>query len=150
MTARAETATTAGTFDQIYAEVQQFYAHSMQLLDDGAAEEWAATFAEDATFSVPTLPEPVRGRSGLVIAVKRTRAELAEANEVHRHWHGMVSVRPQPDGSFKVRCYAQVIATKLGGGSRLHRVCVCEDVLIRGESGELLVRSREVSRDDLN
>ncbi|WP_282088953.1 nuclear transport factor 2 family protein [Streptomyces tendae] len=133
---------------EVYAEVQQFYAEHMQLLDGGAVDAWAETFTEDATFAVPTLPEPTRGREGLREALSRTTRELAAARERRRHWHGMVAVFPNGDGSLRVRCYALVFATRLERQPVLHRVCVCEDVLVR-EGGRLLVKSREVTRDDL-
>ncbi|MFC8920271.1 nuclear transport factor 2 family protein [Streptomyces sp. NPDC047821] len=132
----------------LHAEVQQFYAHQMQLLDLGEAEQWARTFTEDATFAVPTLPEPVRGHAGLIAATSRAAAELAAAGQRHRHFIGMFDVRPRPDGAVEVRSYAIVYASQIGGESRVHRVCVCEDVLVR-QDGELRVSARTVTRDDL-
>ncbi|MGP4012662.1 nuclear transport factor 2 family protein [Streptomyces sp. 4N124] len=131
-----------------YAEVQWFYARQMQQLDLGKAESWAATFTEDAVFDVPTLPEPVTGRTGLVAAVRRARAQLAEAGERHRHVMGMVDVLERSDGALDVRSYTTVYASALGGASRVHRVCVCEDVLVRVD-GALRVAHRRVTRDDL-
>lgn len=81
-------------------------------------------------------------------ALRRTTQELAEAEEQRRHWHGMVAVFPNDDGSLRVRCYALVFATRREQQPVLHRVCVCEDVLVR-ENGGLLVKSRKVTRDDL-
>ncbi|MFB7257542.1 nuclear transport factor 2 family protein [Streptomyces nojiriensis] len=133
----------------LHAEVQQFYAHQMQLLDLAEAKRWAATFTEDATFAVPTLPEPVRGRAGLIAATTHSHAELAAAGQRHRHFMGMLDVRPRPDGAVDVRSYAIVYASEIGGESRVHRVCVCEDVLVRAEGGELQVSARSVTRDDL-
>jgi SnoaL-like domain len=133
---------------ELQAEVQQFYARHMQLLDDGRAEEWAETFTADGSFAPPTLPEPVRGRANLAAAVGRAHAELVAAGETHRHWHGMVHVQPATDGTLLVRCYALVFATPRGGEPRIHRACVCTDVLVR-EDGELRVRERVVTRDDL-
>jgi|UniRef100_A0AAU3HNM3 3-phenylpropionate/cinnamic acid dioxygenase small subunit len=133
---------------ELHAEAQQFYAHQMQLLDLGEAERWAGTFTEDATFAVPTLPEPVRGRAGLVAATRRTAAGLAAAEQRHRHFIGMLDVRPRPDGAVDVRSYAIVYASQIGGESQVHRVCVCEDVLVR-QDGELRVFARTVTRDDL-
>ena len=144
----AATLAAAPGFDLLYAEVQQFYAEHFQLLDEGAADKWAEMFTEDGTFAPPTLPEPVRGRADLAAAVRRSAGELATASEVHRHWHGMVAVHPQDDGSLRVRCYALVIATLRRGETRIHRACVCEDVLVR-EEGRLRVRTRRVTRDDL-
>lgn len=133
---------------QLYAEVQQFYARHMHLLDVGAAEEWAQTFTDDATFTMPLRAEPVRGRTELAAGVTRAKAEMARTGEVQKHWHGMVAVDPRPDGSVGVRCYALVFSTQVGGESKLHRVCVCEDVLVR-EDGDLRVSTRHVTRDDL-
>jgi 3-phenylpropionate/cinnamic acid dioxygenase small subunit len=132
----------------LYAEVQWFYARQMQQLDLGKSRSWARTFTADALFDVPTLPEPVRGRAALVAAVERAHAQLAEAGERHRHVMGMVDVRERPDATVDVRSYTTVHASVVGGVSRVHRVCVCEDVLVR-EDGELRVARRKVSRDDL-
>lgn len=134
-------------FATIYAEVQQFYARHMHLLDTGAAEEWAQTFTEAGLFAPPSLPEPVRGRANLAAGVREAAARLAQAGEVHRHLLSMVAVEPLADGSLRVRSYAQIIATPRDGQPRLHLMCVCEDVLVR-EDGELRVRERRVTRDD--
>lgn len=134
-------------FEALYAEVQQFYARHMHLLDMGAAEEWARTFTEDGVFKLPSGPEPVRGRAALAAGVRKVAAGLAEAGEVHRHVLGMLAVTPQADGSLQVRSYAQIITTPRSGQPRLHLMCVCEDVLVR-EDGELRVRERRVTRDD--
>ncbi|MEU4884267.1 nuclear transport factor 2 family protein [Streptomyces althioticus] len=149
MTAPTETQphSSAG-FGSLYAEIQQFYARHMQLLDGGAADEWAADFTEDASFSVPTVPAPVVGRDALAAAVRRTAESLASTGEQHRHWPGVFDVRPRRDGSVVVHSYTTVYASPRGGESRVHRVCTCTDVLVR-EGGRLLVRSREVIRDDL-
>ncbi|NYH55647.1 3-phenylpropionate/cinnamic acid dioxygenase small subunit [Nocardiopsis arvandica] len=134
--------------------MESFYARHMQILDSGRAEEWAEQFTEDAVFDVPTLPEPVRGRSGLVASVREGRRKLAESGQRHRHWQGVMDIRPQGDGTLSVRAYTQVLASTVGeapedGRSWLHRVCVCEDVLVvEGET--FLVRSRKVTRDDLD
>ncbi|MYW97962.1 nuclear transport factor 2 family protein [Amycolatopsis rubida] len=149
MTAQSEAPVADETFHRIYAEVLQFYARTMQLLDAGRAADWAESFTEDATFAMPSRPQPVRGRDELTAVAREGAAGLAKAGEVHRHWHSMVSVEPGSDATLAVRCYAQVVATKLGGSSRLHRICVCEDVLVRGGDGRLRVRSRRVTRDDL-
>ncbi|KUN18490.1 hydroxylacyl-CoA dehydrogenase [Streptomyces corchorusii] len=134
--------------DQLYVEVQRFYAVHMHLLDEGEAERWAATFTEDGTFEAPALDEPVRGRAALAASIRHGAAEREAAGEVHRHWHGMITVAVRSDGALAVRCYALVFASPKGGPSRLHRVCVCEDVLVR-EGGGLRVRSRYVTRDDM-
>ncbi|GAB3013213.1 nuclear transport factor 2 family protein [Streptomyces pseudoechinosporeus] len=132
---------------QVVAEVQQFLAQHMQLLDSGDADGWARTFTEDGTFAPPSLPEPVQGRAELAAGVRKSAAALAEAGEVHRHVLTTVHIDPQGDDSLRVRSYAQIIATPRGGEPRLHLMCVCEDILVR-EGGGLLVRERRVTRDD--
>ncbi|ANJ11887.1 nuclear transport factor 2 family protein [Streptomyces parvulus] len=135
-------------FGDLYARVQRFYAHQMQLFDLHDADGWAATFTEDAVFSVPTLDEPVRGRPGLVANVLRNRRRQEDGGEQHRHWIGMLDVRTGADGVLHTRCYALVHATPRGGDSRLLRVCVMEDELVR-DGGEWQTRRRVVTRDDL-
>ncbi|MCX4457450.1 nuclear transport factor 2 family protein [Streptomyces sp. NBC_01340] len=149
MTAQTETQPYSATgFAALYAEIQQFYARHMHLLDSGATDEWAADFTEDASFSVPTLPAPVSGRDALASAVRRTADANAASGEQHRHWPGVFDIRPQEDGSVVVHSYTTVYASPRGGESRVHRVCTCTDVLVR-QGGRLLVRTREVARDDL-
>jgi len=131
-----------------YVEVQQFYARHMQLLDAGAAEEWAATFTEDGTFTGPGEPEPLRGRAELIATMSKAAAAQQAAGEQRRHWHGMVDVVEQPDGTLQATCYALVFSTFQGKEPRLHRTCVCRDTLVR-EDGELRVQARHVTRDDL-
>ena len=145
---RAEPARTDAELGGLYAQVQQFYAHQMQLFDAHEAERWAATFTEDAVFSVPTLDEPVRGRAGLVANVRRNEAQQERSGEQLRHWLGMLDVRPGRDGELLTRAYALVYVTPRGGESRLLRVCVMEDVLVRVR-GKWRTRNRLVTRDDL-
>ncbi|MFC7896681.1 nuclear transport factor 2 family protein [Streptomyces sp. NPDC057381] len=135
-------------FGDLYARVQRFYAHQMQLFDRHDAEGWAATFTEDAVFDVPTLDQPVRGRAGLVASVRRNRRRQEDVGEQHRHWIGMLDVRPGHGGTLLTRCYALVYVTPRGGGSELLRVCVMEDELVR-DGAEWRTRRRVVTRDDL-
>ena len=133
---------------EVYQEVLHFYAQHMQLLDAGAAADWAATFVEDCLVDLPNLT-PVHGRAALATTMAAAAAQLQTDGVQRRHWHGMVAVRPMADGELDVRCYALIFQTPFGGQPRLHRTCVCHDVLVR-ERGGLLVRSRRVTRDDLN
>ncbi|MFF3487421.1 nuclear transport factor 2 family protein [Streptomyces sp. NPDC002701] len=135
-------------FGDLYARVQRFYAHQMQLFDLHDADGWAATFTEDAVFTVPTVPGPVRGRAELAANVLRNRARQGDSGEQHRHWIGMLDVQGGPDGSLRTRCYALVYVTPRGGSSEVLRVCVMEDVLVLVD-GEWLTRRRVVTRDDL-
>ncbi|MEV4754168.1 nuclear transport factor 2 family protein [Micromonospora sp. NPDC049559] len=132
---------------ETYAQVQQFYARHMHLLDAGAADEWARTFTEDGMFAPPSLPEPVRGRAALAAGLRESAARLARTGEVRRHCVMMIDVRPQSDGSLRVRSYTQVVATTPAEGSRLLLMCACHDVLV-WQDGQLLVQERRVTRDD--
>ncbi len=118
----------------------------MQLLDAGRTDAWAATFTEDGVFALPGRSTPTRGRAALAEGAARGHAERTAAGETHRHWHGMLDLSPREDGSVHVRCYALVFATPRGGEPRLHRTCVCEDVLVPDGTG-WLVRDRRVTRD---
>ncbi len=133
----------------LYTEIRQFYAYQMQLLDQRACEEWAATFTEDGVFAANGLPEPSKGRANIAAAATAARARLAEAGIEHRHWLDMLVVDQQDDGTVRTRSYALVIQIPRGGQPELHRSTVCEDVLVRAEDGSLLVRDRRVTRDDL-
>ncbi|MEE1840028.1 nuclear transport factor 2 family protein [Streptomyces sp. NPDC007076] len=135
-------------FGTLYPQIQQFYAHQMQLFDSHEAERWAGTFTEDAVFDVPTLDEPVRGRTALASNVRRNEAQQARSGERFRHWIGMLDLRPRGDGTLHTRCYALVYVTPGQGRSAVHRVCVMEDVLVRSR-GKWRVRHRVVTRDDL-
>ncbi|MEU9336272.1 nuclear transport factor 2 family protein [Streptomyces sp. NPDC048290] len=136
------------TFDGIYTEVQQFYARHIQLLDEGRAEDAAATFTEDASLvSPPKIPEPIQGRDRLAAGLRTAADELAAEGVRYRRCHTMMAVETRPDDRLFVRAYVQVIRTRRGGEATLHAMCVCEDILVR-EDGELKVQERVVTRDD--
>jgi hypothetical protein len=130
-------------------EIQHFYARQMQELDAGRSDAWAATFTPEGAFAAPGRPEPVRGREALAAAAAAAAAEHVERGLVRRHWLGMLTVEPRPDGRVHARCYALVFVTPLGGTPALHCSTVCEDVLRQEDSGTWLVEHRRVSRDDL-
>ncbi|MGQ5640309.1 MULTISPECIES: nuclear transport factor 2 family protein [unclassified Streptomyces] len=138
----------SGTFAALYAEVQQFYAHQMQILDAHGIERWADTFTEDAVLELPFLSEPVGARAGLARYVRAGAARKRRAGESLNHWVGMLDVRPQADDSLHTRCSALVFVTGSGGGSKVLCVCVMEDVLVR-TAGEWRTAHRRVTRDDL-
>lgn len=135
-------------FGALYAEVQQFYAHQMQLFDSFLAQPWAGTFTPDAVFDVPTLERPVRGRAELAACVRRNEELARRSGERLRHWLGMLDVQPRPDQSVHTRAYALVYVTTHGVSAKVHRVCVMEDTLVRCR-GRLRTARRLVTRDDL-
>ncbi len=138
-----------GTEAELYAEIQQFYARQMQLLDSGNAAAWADTFTEDGVFAANARPEPARGRETIRAAAAQAKAQHAEQGLQIRHWLGMLDVDAQPDGSALVRSYALIICTPRGGQAVVQLSTSCEDVLVRGADGDWLVSDRKVVRDDL-
>jgi ketosteroid isomerase-like protein len=132
----------------LHAEIQQFYAYQMHLLDDGNTDGWADTFTEDGIFGANAHPEPTRGRETIRAAAKAA-AERRDPNLQVRHWLGMLDVQPQPDGSAHARSYALILNTVVGESPKVHLSTTCEDVLVRGADGQWLVSSRQVYRDDL-
>jgi 3-phenylpropionate/cinnamic acid dioxygenase small subunit len=132
----------------LHAQVSDFYSRQMRMLDDGEAEAWAATFAENGTFMASGHSAPTTGRADLAAAVRAGQAELAASGIVHRHWLGMITVDQGDDGTVRARCYALVIATRRGGDPVIHRSTTCDDVLLRAGDG-FVVKSRSVTRDDL-
>ncbi|MFC8721791.1 nuclear transport factor 2 family protein [Kitasatospora sp. NPDC057198] len=133
----------------LQAEVQQFYAWQMHLLDSGEADAWAETFTEDGVFAANAHPEPARGRETIRAAAAKAAAQRAEEGIQVRHWLGMLEVRPREDGSVLALSYALIVNTPMGGSPQVHLSTTCEDVLVRGEDGGWLVRDRQVKRDDL-
>lgn len=136
------------SFARTYAEVQQFYARHIYLMDEGRAEEVALTFTDDAFMvSPPKITEPVRGRAELAAGLRKAADALVAEGVRYRRCHSMIFVEERPDGRLFVRAYVQVVRSERGGPSTLHAMCVCEDVLVR-DDGELKVHERVVTRDD--
>jgi len=132
----------------LHTEVQQFYARQMHFLDGGDIEEWAGTFTEDGVFAANAQPTPQRGRAAITEGARAARTKLAERGIQRRHWLGMLDVEELPDETISARSYAIVLAVPYGGQTAVELSCTCSDILVR-EDGQLRVRRREVSRDDL-
>ncbi|GCB46919.1 nuclear transport factor 2 family protein [Streptomyces sp. NL15-2K] len=131
---------------ELYARIQQFYAWQMGLIDDRKAEEWAATFAEDAVFEEASRMEPLRGRAAIAASCRK-RADRLEAEQTDfRHWLGMLDVRAQPDGTLRTRSYALAMRTRLGGPLEIFASVVCRDHLVPDGNG-WLVRHRSLQHD---
>ncbi|MCT9011736.1 nuclear transport factor 2 family protein [Streptomyces sp. NPDC054766] len=144
----AEHAPQSQDFAALYAQVQQFYTHQMQILDAHDTERWAGTFTEDAVLELPLLPEPVRARAGLARYVRAGAARRRRAGSRLDHWIGMLDVRPRANGLLHTRCSAVVHVTPGAGSPPLLYVYVMEDVLVRTR-GTWRTAHRRVTRDDL-
>lgn len=130
----------------LHQEVQQFYAQQMQFLDTGDAQSWGRTFTEDGLFD-DGRPDVRRGRAAITEFARSAHADRSGRGLVLRHWIGMVVADEQPDGTIHTVAYALVVQTPRGGKAEIRLSTLCRDVLVRSD-GELLVRSRRVSRDD--
>lgn len=137
-----------GVEADVYYQIQQFYAHQMQLLDRGATQEWANTFTEDGVFAANAQPEPATGRSVIATGAARASADFAAKGIQRRHWLGMVSATARDDGTVQAQAYALVLTTPKGGQAAIGVSTTMDDILVR-ENGEWKVRRRDVSRDDL-
>ncbi|GAA2248292.1 hypothetical protein GCM10010145_14430 [Streptomyces ruber] len=130
----------------VHLQIQRFYARQMQLLDDGRAEDWARTFADDGVFEVGG--EAVRGATDIARAARRTADRFAADGITRRHWIGMLTVAGKGD-EVTARSYAAVLETPRGGEPVLRRSTVCSDILVR-VADEWRVRHRVVTRDGLD
>ncbi|HEU5333334.1 MAG TPA: nuclear transport factor 2 family protein [Actinocrinis sp.] len=132
----------------VYYEVQQFYAHHMQVLDDARVDEWAATFTPDGEMASNAQPT-VAGREALASKARTAHAKLAQEGITRRHWLGMVTVRETGVDRVAARCFSLVIDIPKGGKAGLRLSAVCEDELVRTAEGWQISR-RMISHDDLD
>jgi len=130
----------------LHASVQQFYAHHMQMLDDGRVESWAQGFTEDGVFAADGHPHPATGREQIVAGASRTVAQLAEQGISRRHWLGMIAITPG-DGVVRARSYAIVYQITAADGASIRSSTTCEDVLVPDGRGSWLIRHRYVRQD---
>ncbi|PSL52684.1 SnoaL-like protein [Saccharothrix carnea] len=131
---------------ELYADVQQFYAWQMGLLDDGKPDEWADTFTVDAVFGEPGKAGGFSGREAIRASVRERAERLAAEGVVIRHWFSMLVVRPQPDGTLRTRNYALTLATPRGGALTVRGHAVCHDHLVP-DGDRLLVAHRLILPD---
>ncbi|WP_019819641.1 nuclear transport factor 2 family protein [Saccharomonospora saliphila] len=133
--------------DDLYCEVQQFYARQMWLLDNGDADSWADTFTEDGTFVERGRYEPLTGRRDIAAAARRRVDAVTGDGLVRRHWLGMLRVEDGADGTVRTRYRAVALSTPYGGGpATLYASTTAEDVLLR-DRDDLRVRERHVTHD---
>lgn len=137
------------TFTDLYAEVLQFYARQMQVLDGGDFKSYGDTFTDDAVFRHTPSREPARTREGIVRELEEFHRErFADDPVQRRHWFNMVDVEPQADGTIRSTFYALVVTTRPGGKPDIAPSCVVRDVLVRVNGG-LATRSRWVEFDQV-
>ena len=140
--------TSTDTRTDRYAEVQQFYARQMQLLDSGQFEAYAETFTEDGEFRHTPGRPPARTRAGITRELHEFHERFANDPVQRRHWFNMINLEPQDDGSVLSTVYALVVTTRPGGKPAIAPSCVVHDVLVWVD-GAPLNRSRRVEHDQL-
>jgi 3-phenylpropionate/cinnamic acid dioxygenase small subunit len=137
----------SGSGDGLYAEVQQFYARQMQLLDSGDGLAWGQTFTADGVFEASGAPGPVQGREAISTAAQDVVDQFAAAAISRRHLISMLTVDPLEDGTVRARSYALVLEIPDGREAAVQSFSTCDDVLA-SEDGRWLVRARRVTRED--
>ncbi|MEV3861601.1 nuclear transport factor 2 family protein [Streptomyces sp. NPDC050095] len=144
----AERALRSNEFAALYAQVQQFYAHQMRILDAHDTALWADTFTEDGLLELPSLPGPLPAREALARHVRAGAVRQRQAGGRLDHWVGLLDVKPRTDGSLLTRCSALAYCTPVGGGAKVLYVYVMQDVLVP-DRGAWRTAHRRVTRDDL-
>jgi actinorhodin biosynthesis protein ActVIA len=136
----------------LYAQVQQFYARQVALLDDLRAEEFAATFTADAVFAPSPATAPVHGRTAIAAALRSAHERKFGTEPVRRrHWFNMLRVDPGPDGTLRTHYYTLVAVTRPWNPVPvIGPSAVVEDVLVHDDAGLLLTRERRVIPDHLS
>jgi hypothetical protein len=147
LVATGEHPTPSQEFAALYAQVQQFYAHQMRLLDTHDTQSWAATFTTDAVLELPSLATPLPAREALARYPRAGAARLRGCGASLTHWVGMLDVQLRAE-NLHTRCSALVHQTPVTGGSKVLYVCVMQDVLVH-TAGTWRIAHRRVTRDDL-
>ncbi|TCO62054.1 nuclear transport factor 2 family protein [Actinocrispum wychmicini] len=129
--------------------VRRFYARQMHLLDDGDVTGWAQTFTETGSFASNAMPAAVAGRDAIAKAAGETTAALARDKLRRRHWIGMLAITAGDDDTVRVRSYALVIQTPIGGTPTVLASTTCDDLLV-AHGDDWLVADRVIARDDLD
>lgn len=130
------------------SSIQQFYGTQMQLLDDGAAREWAETFTEGGIFVSNAHPAPVQGRAAIEAGAQRAIDDLRSRGIIRRHWLGMLTTSIAAESSVRCRSYALLLETPRGAATTVRMSTVCDD-LLQWTGDTWLVAERVVTRDDL-
>lgn len=128
-------------------EIHQLYGRQSHLIDEGHAAGWAATFTADGEFHSPSYPAPVVGTAALTEFADAFFTNASVAGEAHRHVITNIAVERTGDDELEVHAYLQIVATRIGGESRLVRFTTVADRVVR-EGGQWLIARRAVRRDD--
>ncbi|MCJ0903076.1 nuclear transport factor 2 family protein [Rhodococcus sp. ARC_M6] len=132
---------------EVVTSIHQLYGMQSHLIDTGQSDSWAKTFTIDGKFHSPSYPEPVVGFTELTAFAARFFAGASAVGEVHRHVLTNLAIESHEPGVVTVRGYLQIVATVIGGESRLVRMTTITDRVVRVNE-EWRIDRRVVSRDD--
>ncbi|GDY32005.1 nuclear transport factor 2 family protein [Gandjariella thermophila] len=131
----------------VWAELGQFYAEQMAILDDGDAEGWVDTFTEEGVFVPPNGAPEVKGRAALLAGTRSTVARLKEAGTVRRHVLTNMNLVELADSSARTTSYV-LIVDSVAGETRITMSTVMRDELV-SDGRRWYVARRVVRRDDV-
>ncbi|MFB7876595.1 nuclear transport factor 2 family protein [Nocardia sp. NPDC056064] len=112
-----------------YADLLQFYAHQLRLLDDGRVEDWAATFTPDGVLRQAHRTTARKGRDDIAAGLRRATETLRERGAVRRHWVGNLTIEHTAD-TIHTRFYALVIESTPDRPAHLHLSTDIRDELV--------------------
>jgi 3-phenylpropionate/cinnamic acid dioxygenase small subunit len=131
----------------VLARVHNLYGRQSHLIDSGAAADWARTFTPDGEFHSPSYPKAVVGTAELTAFAAGFAVAAIEAGERHRHVITNIAIESGDGDSLTVRAYLQIVATAVGGASRLVRFTTVTDTVVP-DGDDWLIARRDVERDD--
>jgi 3-phenylpropionate/cinnamic acid dioxygenase small subunit len=133
---------------RVRCEVEQFYAFQMQVLDEGDATAWAATFTDTGVFVPHLAADQLTGRAQLEAGAAKAISRLNADGVTRRHIVSNICVEQVSVDIVRVSSYVPVIDT-MSGEARIKCNTVMNDELVR-HGTTWLVRHRKVLRDDLS
>ncbi|WP_278261637.1 nuclear transport factor 2 family protein [Nocardia sp. AG03] len=128
-----------------YADLLQFYARQLRLLDDGHVEEWAGTFTVDGVLRQAHRTTARKGRAEIADGLRRAADGLRARGAVRRHWVGNLTIESTGD-TIHTRFYALVIESTPENPAHLHLSTDIRDELVPvADSWE--IRERTIIHD---
>lgn len=125
------------------AEITDFYARQMPLLEQRQLAEFAETFTDDCEFGYEGAWQ-LRGREALLEGM---RANIPRyGTSTIRHWFDSRRVEAAPDGDLTVTASCLVSVTTEDGEVSFEPSCTVRDLLVRTGHG-LRVHRRTIRHD---
>jgi 3-phenylpropionate/cinnamic acid dioxygenase small subunit len=99
-------------FLRVRCEVEQFYAFQMQVLDEGDATAWAATFTDAGVFAPHGAADQLAGRAQLEAGAAKAISRLNADGVTRRHIVSNICVEQVSVDIVRVSSYVPVIDTR--------------------------------------